>query len=238
MDSTVRTLSRAAPSSLRAELSFHPAMIFTTNSSDRMARIRPKPAYSFFPMVIARFLRSPRQSHLGLAASAGTTLPQAFPLAGVKLKFNNLRGLLRRRHKLPLLDGVLTGLNEQGMSADDARALDTTVRGDDDFNFDFASNVHALCKVGIDRGRFGPDLALRFVRGTRLGETRNPRKNECSGCRKNEFLPPTDSHGHHSSWERKKPREREGTWDAMPELRGNSLIAARWMLVSGRRAVG
>src|SRR6266704_4530763 len=101
------------------------------------------------------------------------------------------------------------------MSADDARALDMTVRGDDDFNFDFASDVHALCKLGIDRGRFGPDLALRFVRRTRLGETRNPGKNECGDHRDGEFPPLTESHGHHSSSERKKPREREGTWDAM-----------------------
>src|SRR5260370_3473030 len=156
-------------------------MRFTTNNSDRMARIRPKHAYSFFPMVIAKFLRSPRQSNLKLAASAGTTRHQAFPLIGAKLKFNNLRGLLRRRHKLPFLDGILARLNEQGMSPNDTRALDMTIGGDDDFNFDFASDVHALCKVGIERGHFGFDLALRFVRRTRLSETRNPRKNECSG---------------------------------------------------------
>src|SRR5712692_9389547 len=101
-------------------------------------------------MVIAKCLRSPQQDSVEIAASAGTTLPQLFPLiTAVKLEFNNLRCLFRRRHKLPFLDGVLASLNEQGVSPDNACALHMSVRGDDDFDFDFARNVHASCEFRI-----------------------------------------------------------------------------------------
>src|SRR5258707_11645559 len=86
-------------------------------------------------MVIAKCLRSPQQGGVKIAASAGTTVAQLFSLIGMKIKFNNLRGLFRRRHKLPFLHGVLACLNKQGVSPDDARAFHTSVRRDDDFDF-------------------------------------------------------------------------------------------------------
>src|SRR5712692_2256530 len=117
-------------------------------------------------MVIAKCLRSPQQSSVEMAASAGTTLSQLFSLIGMKLKFNNLRALFGRRHKLPFLHSVLACLNEQGVSPDDPRAFHMSVRRDDDFDFDFAGDVHSSCELGILRCRLGLYLALGFVRCT------------------------------------------------------------------------
>src|ERR1700737_1398619 len=100
-------------------------------------------------MVIAKCLRSPQQGSLEMAASAGTTIPQLFPLTGTKFKLNNLTALFRRRHKLPFLHGILACLSEQGVSPDDPRAFHMTVRRDDDFDFDFAGNVHSSGESGI-----------------------------------------------------------------------------------------
>src|SRR5260370_8665242 len=102
-------------------------------------------------MVIAKCLRSPQQGSVELAASAGTTVPQLFPLVGTKFKLNDLRALFRRSHKLPFLHGVLACLNEQRVSPDDPRAFHMTVRRNDDFDFDFAGNVHSPGELGIRR---------------------------------------------------------------------------------------
>jgi len=54
----------------------------------------------------------------------------------MKLKFNNLGGLFRRRHKLPFLRGVLASLNEQGVSPD---VLVLTLRLDSSVELDCAN---------------------------------------------------------------------------------------------------
>src|SRR5260370_14137541 len=122
-------------------------------------------------MVIANCLRSPQQSSVEMAASAGTTLSQLFSLIGMEFKFNNLRAIFGRRHKLPFLHGVLACLNEQGLSPDDPRAFYTTVRRDDGFHFDFASNVLSSCKLVILRGRIVRVIAFAFVHYASLRTT-------------------------------------------------------------------
>src|SRR5260370_1095218 len=109
-------------------------------------------------MVIAKCLRSPQQSSVEMAASAGTTLSQLFSLIGMEFKFNNLRALFGRRHKLPFLHGVLACLNEQGMPPDAPRAFHTTVGRGDVFVFAFAINVHSSGELGILRCRLGLNL--------------------------------------------------------------------------------
>src|SRR2546430_13661762 len=158
-------------------------------------------------MVIAKCLRSPQQGSVEIAASAGTTVPQLFPLIGMKLKFNNLGGLFRRRHKLPFLRGVLASLNEQGVSPDDPGAFHTSLGRDDDFDFDSAGNIHSLCEVRIQRRRLGLDLALGFIRRTRLCKSRSARKNERRSCGHSQLLPPASSHRHYSSLDWKIDRK-------------------------------
>src|ERR1700674_1935222 len=168
-------------------------------------------------MVIAKCLRSPQQSSVEMTASAGTTFPQLFPLIGMKLKFNNLGGLFRRGHKLPFLHGVLASLNEQGVSPDDPRAFHTSLGRDDDFDFNFSANVHSPCQFRIQRRRLGLDLALGFIRRTRLCKSRSARKNERRSRSHSQLTPPASSHRHHSSMNWKMPRVREGTSGAMAE---------------------
>src|SRR6266513_1400519 len=100
-------------------------------------------------MVIAKCLRSPQQGSVEMAASAGTTVPQLFPLIAMKLKFNNLGGLFRRRHKLPFLHGVLASLNQQEVSPDDPGAFHTSLGRDDDFDLDFSVNIQSFCEAAI-----------------------------------------------------------------------------------------
>src|SRR6267378_3737935 len=188
-------------------------------------------------MVIAKCLRSPQQGSVEMAASAGTTLCQLFPLIGMKLKFNNLRALFGRRHKLPFLHGVLACLNEQGVSPNNARGFHTSVRRDDDLDFDSAGNVHPFCEFRILRCRLGLDLALGFVRRACLSKSRSARKNECCSCRHSPLPPPTSSHRHYSSMDWKMPRVREGTSDAMAERCGNKRIGTGRAPVSNRRTV-
>jgi hypothetical protein len=121
-------------------------------------------------MVIAKCLRSRQQRGLKMAASAEIIVAPLASLVGMKIKFNNLRGLFGRRRKLPFLHGVLASLHEQGVSPDDSRAFHTTVRRDDDFDFHFARNIHPFREIGIRGSRLGFDLALGFVRGTGLGD--------------------------------------------------------------------
>src|ERR1700674_314673 len=175
-------------------------------------------------MVIAKCLHLPQQCGVKMSASAGKTIPQLFPLIRMKLKFNNLRGLFRRRHKLPFLHGVLASLNEQWMSADDPRAFHMSVRRDDNFNFDFAENVHTFGEFRIQGCCLGLDLALGFVRRTRLGKRKRARKNERNSCSHSPLPPQTSSHRHSSSKDWKIPRIREGTWDAMDGRRRNKRI--------------
>src|SRR6266850_3393156 len=174
-----------------------------------------------------------------MAASAGTTLPQLFPLIAMKLKFNDLGGLFRRRHKLPFLHGILACLNEQRVSPDDPRTFHTSIRRNDNFNFDSAGNVHPFGKFRIHGRRLGLDLALRFVRRTRLGKRANARKNERrSSSHSSQLLPPASSHRHYSSWDCRMPRVREGTSNAMEEGRGNNRIGMSLVSVSSRGTVG
>src|SRR5260370_12262041 len=128
-------------------------------------------------MVIAKCLRSPQQGSVEIAASAGTTVPQLFPLVGTKFKLNKLRALFGRSHKLPFLHGVLACLNEQRMSPDGPRAFYMTVRRDDDFNFDFAGNVHSSGEIGILRCRLILVLPLGFIRSSCLTKSTNTLKN-------------------------------------------------------------
>src|SRR5260370_7358675 len=104
-------------------------------------------------MVIAKCLRSPQQRSVEIAASAGTTVPQLFPLVGMKFTLNNLRALFGRSHKLPFLHGVLACLNEQRVSPAGPRAFHMTVRRADDFEFDFPANVHSSCTPALLRSR-------------------------------------------------------------------------------------
>src|ERR1700686_777457 len=188
-------------------------------------------------MVIAKCLRSPQQGSLEMAASAGTTVPRLFPLIGMKLKFNDLGGLFRRRHKLPFLDGILASLNEQGMSPDDSRPLYTSLGRDDDFDFDFAGNVHSFCEFRIQWRRLGLDLALGFIRRTRLCKSRSARKNERRSRSHSQLTPPASSHRHHSSMNWKMPRVREGTSGAMAERCGNNRIGSGLAPVSNRGTI-
>src|SRR5712671_3576044 len=188
-------------------------------------------------MVIAKCLRSPQQGSLEMAASAGTTVPRLFSLIGMKLKFNNLGGFFRRRHKFPFLHGILANLNEQGVSPDDPRAFHTSFGRDDDFDFDFAGNVHSFCEIRIQWQRLGLDLALGFIRRTRLCKSGRARKNERRTCGQSQFFPPANSHRHYSSMDWKMPRVREGTSDAMADSCGNSRIGTGREPVSNRRTV-
>src|ERR1700679_832233 len=77
----------------------------------------------------------------------------------VKIELHNLRGLFGRGQKLPVLDRVLAGLHENGMAADDPRALDVTVGSDDHLDFDFAGDAHAASEFRIH----GRDLGLYFA---------------------------------------------------------------------------
>src|ERR1700758_3733213 len=123
-DSMVVLLSRAMPALLRADFATRPLTMFTIMRTQKMAKMRPKPAYSFFPIVIAKCLRSPQQRSLDRVCSK--TLRAL--VGGAKLEFNNLRGFFGRWHKLPLLDSVLARLNEQRMPANDARGFDMAIR--------------------------------------------------------------------------------------------------------------
>src|SRR5215469_2532653 len=119
-DSTVLTLSTAVLALLRADFSMKPVMMFTTNKTAITARIRPKPAYSFFPIVIADCLHSPRPRRQRQAAAAQELLCRSRLLGAVKLAFRNLRGFFRGGYELPILYGVLARLDEQRMPANHA----------------------------------------------------------------------------------------------------------------------
>src|SRR5438874_2680394 len=64
--------------------------MFTRNKMARITRIRPKPAYSLFPIVIAKCLHSPQQRSLLRTASVQNLLPAL--LVSTKFEFHNLRG--------------------------------------------------------------------------------------------------------------------------------------------------
>src|SRR6266849_149812 len=188
-------------------------------------------------MVIAKCLRSPQQGSVKIAAAAGTTVAQLFSLIGMKIKFNNLRGLFRRRHKLPFRHGVLACLNKQGVSPGDACAFHTSVRRDDDFDFHLAVNIHSFGEVGIQGCRLGFDLALGFVRRTRLGNCRSAGKNERRRSNRSELPPQTSSHRHYSSKEWKIPRVIEFTWYVMTDrIRKNQIRADEALVSDIRRA--
>src|SRR5262249_3501108 len=81
----------------------------------------------------------------------------------LKIEFDNLSGFFRRREELPLLDGILARLHEQGVAADNTGTANLAIRRDDYLNFDFAGDVHALCELGIGRRGLALDLALAIV---------------------------------------------------------------------------
>src|ERR1700676_2048985 len=157
-----------------------PALMLPNKTSAFPARRVPEPMYSFLPMVIANCLRSPRFAACFRAPPAERPLAHARFLVPrpLKIEFDNLRGLFRRRHELPFLDGVLADLNEQRMSADHARACDMAIGCDDDFNFDFSGNVHAPRELGIRWRGFVLDLALAFVGRTHLRNALAPKKKD------------------------------------------------------------
>src|SRR6059036_356896 len=109
-DSIVVLLSRAMPALLRADFATRPLMIFTIMRTQKMAKIRPKPAYSFLPIVIANCLHSRHQQ-----PELGPRLSQTFSasrvsIGGAKLKLHDLRGFFRSRHELPILHSILARL--------------------------------------------------------------------------------------------------------------------------------
>src|SRR2546429_6649326 len=71
--------------------------MFTRNKMARITRIRPKPAYSLFPIVIAKCLHSPQQRSLLRTASVQNLLPAL--LVSTKFEFHNLRGFFRGRQE-------------------------------------------------------------------------------------------------------------------------------------------
>src|SRR5262249_20600632 len=101
--------------------------------------------------------------------------PRDSPLVAActcEIELDNLRRLFRGRKELPLLDRIRAGLQEERMAADGARALDVAVGCDDDFNFDFAADAHALGEFRIARRNASLDFALAFVGARTLSKTR------------------------------------------------------------------
>src|SRR5215472_18175581 len=130
--------------------------MFTRNKIARMTRIRPKPAYSFFPIVIAKCLHSPRQRDLSpnrVCSKPVALLPVL--LGSTKFEFHDLRGFFRSRREPPLFHSVLARLHKQRMPANNARGLDTSIRTDDHFDHHFARDVHAPRKFRVDRSNLG-----------------------------------------------------------------------------------
>src|SRR5437870_11375592 len=102
--------------------------MFTRNKMARITRIRPKPAYSLFPIVIAKCLHSPQQRSLLRTASVQNLLPAL--LVSTKFEFHKLRGFFRGRQERPLSHRVLASVHEQRMSAHHSRGSDTPIRTD------------------------------------------------------------------------------------------------------------
>src|SRR6266436_4012615 len=126
-------------------------------------------------MVIAKCLRSPQQSSDG--CSCRNSPSPAFPLVtGVELKFDNLRGFFRRRHKLPLFNGFLASLDKQRVATHDPGGFHVSVRRDDDFDFDLADNIQPFGKLRIPSYRPGFGLPPGFARPTAPSKTRGARK--------------------------------------------------------------
>src|SRR6516225_5844799 len=171
--------------------------MFTRNKTARMTRIRPKPAYSFFPIVIAKCLRSPRNSAACLEPRRFKTCCVLLGalLGSMKFEFHNLRGFFRSRRELPLSHRVLARLHEQRMSADNPRGFDTSIRTDDHFDLHLACDVHAPSKVRVDRRDPGLYLALRFIRGSGLCPAPDARQNEKRSDPEHQ-PPPVESHRH------------------------------------------
>jgi len=134
----------------------------------------------------------------------------------MKLKFNNLSGLFRRRHKLPFLDGILASLNEQGVSPDDSRALHTSSADD---NFDLTlPYVHSFCEV---RNIGASVLTCAWIHpSNQTVPIRSARKNERRSVATANFFHRLVLIDRYSSLDWKMPRVREGTSGAMAERCG------------------
>src|SRR5262249_41025588 len=114
---------------------------------------------------------------LGSSQGAAETAKLVFI---VKIEFDNLSGFFRCGEGLPLLNGILARLHKQRVAANDASAANLAIRRDDDFNFDFAGDIHALCKFRKSRRSLALDLALAFVGCRLLGKDESC--GEQSGC--------------------------------------------------------
>src|SRR5207249_9417199 len=105
-------------------------------------------------------------------------------------------GGLNNTHQHPPCS--LASLAQQLMSADDARALNTSVRCDDHFNLDLARHVHSPGKFRINGQGLDLDLAFGLIRRTRLSKSGSARQNERCGSSNGPLPPPADSHRHYS----------------------------------------
>src|SRR5579871_6334024 len=99
------------------------------------------------------------------------------------------------------------------MAADDARATNFSVRGNNDFDFDLAGNVHALCEFRIGWRDFAFNLALAFVRGGLLGKDEARSKKSGRGCGDADTNP-TRSHEHSPSSGGELSQKEKGTSEA------------------------
>src|ERR1700686_3322557 len=137
----VRTLSRAAEASSRAERSRSPAKILTTSSNTRTASTAPNPTYSFLPIFITKPLRGLWPFACEKSFGCG---PRSFARKFLvrETKFDYLSGLFWSWHELPFLDRVLAGLHQQRVTADDFRAAYMAVRSNHHLDFPLAAPTH------------------------------------------------------------------------------------------------
>jgi len=94
----------------------------------------------------------------------------------VKIKFNDLSRLLWCRYELPFLDGVLAGLHQQWVTANNSSALDMPVGRDDYFDLDLSGDVHAARQLRIGGCGLGLYLAPAFIGSPRLRKPASPQK--------------------------------------------------------------
>src|SRR5258708_35935152 len=120
----------------------------------------------------------------------------------LKIEFNHLRRLFRRGFELPFLDRLLTRLDENRVSAQGARRLHAAIGGDDDFDFDFAGDVHPASELRNHWRDFCFNLALAFFNGRLLCERQRDGEQSRSGDGE-QFLAPSECHLSHTllRWE-------------------------------------
>src|SRR5260221_6469751 len=88
-----------------------------------------------------------------------------------EVEFHHLRRFFRRWFELPFLDRILAGLNKDWVAAQGATRFHAAVGSDDDFDFDFAGDIHAASKLWQCRRYlcfyFAPTLFDGGLRGKR-----------------------------------------------------------------------